>query len=315
MVSTCEMRACQFNQIDGDCVHTPDWHHCTANCATTASPTAEPTKSPTEEPTKSPTDEPTVSPTDEPTDEPTPSPSIGQCPEHGIASIGDRCNHFEAQCKYDFVECCGNRYANTICHCEHGTFQCMQTDRCMQPCPVTPHPTVDGGGGWGSPKTPQPTSGKPQRTPRPIVTRTPRPTANQVKTPRPSKAKPSKTPRPIQVKTPRPIKEKPSRTPRPVQEKTPRPTKAKAPRPSKPQKTPRPTATYLATTPEPTEDQSGWGAAMPSKDILENEHAEMIAVDINGSTDSFSGYSSQTEIVGLFSIVTVFAICGYSMMC
>lgn len=174
----------------------------------------------------------------------------------------------------------------------------------------------------GNPKTPEPTE-KPKRTPRPIVVRTPRPTANRVKTPRPIK---EKTPRPVRVKTPRPIKEKtprpvvartprptkPAKTPRPIKEKTPRPTKG--PKPARPTKTPRPTVTYIAPTPQPTAG-SGWGEPMPSKDILENEHAEMMAVDMNGSTVAFSGYSSQTEIIGLLSVATVFAIFGYSMMC
>jgi len=295
MMNTCEMNHCQFDSVGGNCVSGPDWHHCTAKCAITASPTAEPT--------------------DDPTPEPTPSPSIGECPENGMDSNGDSCNGFEAVCKYDFVECCGHRGPNTICQCEHGTFQCIQSDRCMKPCP-TPEPTVDNGGGWGNPKTPQPT--KPQRTPRPIVVRTPRPIKE--KTPRPIK---ERTPRPIvvrtprptanKVKTPRPIKEK---TPRPIKEKTPRPTKepkTKRPRPTKkPKKTPRPTAVYI--TPEPTVG-NGWGEQAPSKDILKNERVEMIAVDVNGSTETYSGYSSQTEIVGLLSVATVFAICGYSMMC
>merc|ERR1712083_916757 len=89
MIETCELNKCQYDSVDGDCVSGPDWHDCTAKCATTASPTAEPTKSPTLEPT--------------------PSPSIGECPENGMDSIGDTCNGFEGQCKYDFVECCGER--------------------------------------------------------------------------------------------------------------------------------------------------------------------------------------------------------------
>merc|ERR1712154_618762 len=126
MIETCELNKCQYDSVDGDCLSGPAWHHCTAKCATTASPTAEPTKAPTSEPTKAPTDEPTKSPTSEPTpsptaeptkaptseptksptSEPTPSPSIGECPENGMDSIGDSCNGFEGQCKYDFVECC-----------------------------------------------------------------------------------------------------------------------------------------------------------------------------------------------------------------
>merc|ERR1712083_625114 len=205
--------------------------------------------------------------------------------------------------------------------CEDGSFECMIVDRCMgdHPCP-TPQPT-EGNSGWGNPK-PEPS--KPSRTPRPTpskTSKTPRPTRG-AKTPRPIR---EKTPRPIKEKTPRPTKAKPVKTPRPTANKvkTARPTKAKpvkTPRPTtqKTSKTPRPTkdrSTYLQPTPKPTVG-SGWGAEQPSKDILENENAEMIAVDLSGSTaETFSGYSSQTEIVGLLSIATVFAICGYSMMC
>merc|ERR1712154_681477 len=180
---------------------------------------------------------------------------------------------------------------------------------------------TEGNGGWGNPK-PEPS--KPSRTPRPTPSKpskTPRPTRG-AKTPRPIR---EKTPRPIKEKTPRPTKAKPVKTPRPTKAKpqrTPRPTpnKVKTARPTKgkPVKTPRPTkdrSTYLQPTPKPTVG-SGWGAEQPSKDILKNENAEMMAVDLNGSTaETFSGYSSQTEIVGLLSIATVFAICGYSMMC
>merc|ERR1712087_90545 len=152
--------------------------------------------------------------------------------------------------------------------------------------------------------------GKQPRTPRPKPSKEPRPTRG-AKTPRPIK---EKTPRPTKakpVKTPRPTKAKPQRTPRPTPNKvkTTRPTKGK------PVRTPKPTQVYLQPTPKPTVG-SGWGAEQPSKDILENENAEMMAVDLNGSTaETFSGYSSQTEIVGLLSIATVVAICGYSMMC
>merc|ERR1712083_974917 len=172
--------------------------------------------------------------------------------------------------------------------CEDGSFECMIVDRCMgdHPCP-TPQPT-EGNSGWGNPKpepskpsrTPRPTPSKPSKTPRPTWgEKTPRPIKE--KTPRPTKAKP--------VKTPRPTKAKPQRTPRPTPNKvkTARPTKGK------PVRTPKPTQVYLQPTPKPTVG-SGWGAEQPSKDILENENAEM---------------------VGLLSIATVVAICGYSMMC
>merc|ERR1719229_891201 len=143
LLERCEMNGCQYDSPDGNCVSGPGWHHCTAKCATTASPTAEPTDEPTSEPTPAPTPEPTAEPTDEPTGEPTPSPSIGECPENGMDFNGDSCNGFEAVCKYDFVECCGNRGPNTICQCENGTFQCVQHDRCINTC----EPTVDNGGG------------------------------------------------------------------------------------------------------------------------------------------------------------------------
>merc|ERR1711997_1432781 len=98
-------------------------------------------------------------------------------------------------------------------------------------------------------KTPRPTSdetGKPTnppRTPKPTKLITSRPT--KVITPRPTKA--DNTPRPTAWTAPK--------SPRPTREITPRPTNVV---------TPRPTATYLVTTPEPTEDQSsGWGTGQP----------------------------------------------------
>merc|ERR1712154_349207 len=153
--------------------------------------------------------------------------------------------------------------------------------------------------------------GKPVKTPRPTkgkTVKTPRPTAwSPPKTPRPTKAKPVKTPRPTAakpVKTPRPTKAKPVKTPKP----TDRPTKDKStwvtPEPSRTYMTPEPTE-------KPTEDQSGWGEPQPS---IGNE--EMIAVDMNGMTETtLTGYSAQTEIVGLLSVATVLAIVGYSALC
>merc|ERR1712190_381620 len=208
---------------------------------------------------------------------------------------------------------------------------------------LTPEPTkkpTEDQSGWGEPKptdeptkpiktprptkgkpvkTPRPTKGKPVKTPRPTELKTPRPTkAKPVKTPRPTPQKTEKTPRPTKgklVKTPRPTAAKPVKTPRPV--KTPKPTD----RPTKDKSTyitPEPSRTYM--TPEPTEkptekpteeDQSGWGMPQPSSD---NE--EMIAVDMNGMTETtLTGYSAQTEIVGLLSVATVLAIVGYSALC
>merc|ERR1712113_737045 len=148
----------------------------------------------------------------------------------------------------------------------------------------------------GELKTPRPTPAKPVKTPRPTPQKS-------VKTPRPTKGKP--------VKTPRPTAAKPVKTPRPA--KTPKPTD----RPTKDKSTyitPEPSRTYM--TPKPTEkpteeDQSGWGMPQPSRD---NE--EMIAVDMNGMTEkTLTGYSAQTEIVGLLSAATVLAIVGYSALC
>merc|ERR1712228_732013 len=129
----------------------------------TDAPTPEPTKSPI---TKRPTDEPTTSnpttsnpttsnpttsrpttsnpttanpTTSEPTKRPT-DKHHSECPVAGIQSIGDHCS-FEGRCEYDFVECCGERGASTVCTCEDGTVVCMAIDRCMAPCP-TPRPTT-----------------------------------------------------------------------------------------------------------------------------------------------------------------------------
>merc|ERR1712173_311106 len=126
---------------------------------------------------------------------------------------------------------------------------------------------------------------------------------------RPTPAKSEKTPRPTKgkpVKTSRPTAAKPVKTPRPV--KTPKPTD----RPTKDKSTyitPEPSRTYMTPEPteKPTEDQSGWG-------VTKNE--EMIAVDMNGVTETtLTGYSAQTEIVGLLSVVIVLIICFHSFCC
>merc|ERR1712130_628373 len=99
---------------------------------TTADPTHRPT---TPEPT---TSNPTTSnPTRRPTQRPT--VSHADCPDGGMDAIGQHCS-FDVRCEYDFVECCGERGASTICSCEDQTVQCMAVDRCMAPCP-TPRPT------------------------------------------------------------------------------------------------------------------------------------------------------------------------------
>merc|ERR1712129_193808 len=78
----------------------------------------------------------------------------------------------------------------------------------------------------------------------------------------------------------------------------------KTPRPTKAEKTPKPTK-------KPTEDQSGWGMPVPSG--MEDEK-EMIAA-VNMTPTTLSGYSAQTEIVGLISVATVLAIVAYSALC
>merc|ERR1712228_247524 len=178
----------------------------------------------------------------------------------------------------------------------------------------TPQPTQDQNG-WGNPKpSKEPKTPRPSmvRTPRPIKEKTARPTKGE-KTARPTvwrTERPAKTPRPIKEKTPRPAK--PVKTPRPSMTRTPRPTpnKEKTSRPTQkretrpPKKTERPTSTYLRETttylraePKPSHAQS-----------------EMIAVEMNGSyAQTMTGYSAQTEIIGLLSVATVLALCGYSL--
>merc|ERR1712204_156195 len=107
--------------------------------------------------------------------------------------------------------------------------------------------------------------------------------------------------------------------------KTPKPTKApktkapktKKPKPTKAPKPTRDTSTYL--TPEPTVG-SGWGAPNPSmrggKKHSNDRSEQVLAVDVNGEMETtFSGYSMQTEIVGIVSIAMVLLIVGYSVMC
>merc|ERR1712032_861428 len=134
-----------------------------------------------------------------------------------------------------------------------------------------------------------------------------RPTSGTYLTPEPTK---TKAPKP--TKAPRTKKPKPTKAP-----KTPKPTKApktKAPKPTKAPKTKKPKKT-----PEPTVG-SGWGVPNPSmrggKKHNDDRSEQVLAVDVNGEMETtFSGYSMQTEIVGMVSIAMVLLIVGYSMMC
>merc|ERR1719361_276900 len=138
---------------------------------------------------------------------------------------------------------------------------------------------------------------EPCSTPHPTKPQTVDPTSTPHPTMKPTKKKNSggtyltkapKTPRPTTWKAPKPSKQPRTKAPKPT--KGPKPTKAPKPKKSRGPKGP------------------------PGDEEMEN--AEMMAVDLSGSTaETLSGYSSQTEIVGLLSIATVFAICGYSIMC
>jgi len=125
--------------------------------------------------------------------------------------------------------------------------------------------------------------------------------APKTKAPKPTKAPKTKKPKPTKApKTPKPTKAPKTKAP-----------KTKAPKPTKaPKKTKKPTrdkTTYL--TPEPTV-ASGWGAPNPSK------REEILAVDINGLTEtSLTGYSMQTEIVGMVALAMVLLMVAYSVMC
>merc|ERR1712157_134677 len=128
--------------------------------------------------------------------------------------------------------------------------------------------------------------------------------AKPVKTPRPTKAPRTKAPRPV-------------RTPRPKPVKTPRPTKeprTKAPRPTRPVKTPSPT--HGGDYGPGDEGNGGYGSKKDKNTMAPLDNQEMIAVDMNGvSETTFTGFSAQTEIVGLSSVVTMLVLFGCTMVC
>merc|ERR1712228_1042494 len=161
-------------------------------------------------------------------------------------------------------------------------------DRCMGPCPTvdptkqkTPQPTQDQNG-WGNPKP-----------------------SKQPKNPRPTKAKRTKAPKtPKPAKTPRPTKYKAPKTSRPTSKRDTRP----------PKKTERPTSTYLRETTTYLRGEPETTTYLRSEPKPSRDQSEMIAVEMNGSyAQTMTGYSAQTEIIGLLSIATVLAICGYSL--
>merc|ERR1712217_820571 len=110
-------------------------------------------------------------------------------------------------------------------------------------------------------------------------------------------------------KTPRPTKAKPVKTPRPT--KAPR---TKAPRPTKPIKTPSPT--HGGDYGPGDEGNGGYDKKKDKNTMAPLDKQEMIAVDMNGvSETTFTGYSAQTEIVGLSSVVTMLVLFGCTMVC
>merc|ERR1711971_1551705 len=124
-----------------------------------------------------------------------------------------------------------------------------------------------------------------------------------------------KTKRPTVAKTDRPTKGP----------KTPRPTAVK---PTKAPKTSRPTTPPRSKAPKPTRyvdpghggdygpgdegNDSGYGR---NRNTMQGE--EFMAVDMNGvvSENTLTGYSAQTEMIGLSSVVTVLLLFGCTMMC
>merc|ERR1712129_315481 len=137
----------------------------------------------------------------------------------------------------------------------------------------------------------------------------------------------TKAPRPTKgPKTPRPTAAKPVKTDRPTKgPKTPRPTAVK---PTKAPKTSRPTTPPRTKAPKPTKyvDPGHGGDYGPgdegsdcdygrNKNTMQGE--EMMAVNLNGvvSETTLSGYSAQTEMIGLSSVVTVLLLFGCTMMC
>merc|ERR1712150_346397 len=104
------------------------------------------------------------------------------------------------------------------------------------------------------------------------------------------------------------------RTPRPTpnKEKTSRPTQQRETRP--PKKTERPTSTYLRETTTYLRGEPETTTYLRAEPKPSREQSEMIAVQMNGSyAQTMTGYSAQTEIIGLLSVATVLALCGYSL--
>merc|ERR1712154_200272 len=110
-------------------------------------------------------------------------------------------------------------------------------------------------------------------------------------------------------KAPRPV-----RTSRPKPVKTPRPTKAPRTKAPKPVKTPSPT--HGGDYGPGDEGNGGYDKKKDKNTMAPLDNQEMIAVDMNGvSETTFTGYSAQTEIVGLSSGVTMLVLFGCTMVC
>merc|ERR1712019_203993 len=158
--------------------------------------------------------------------------------------------------------------------------------------PTTHRPTTV------APTTASPTTAKPTKRPT-----TAEPTKRHTgwgafKPTKPTAAKPTRP-----IKTPRPTKAPRTKAPRPV--RTPRP---------KPVKTPSPT--HGGDYGPGDEGNGGYDKKKDKNTMAPLDNQEMIAVDMNGvSETTFTGYSAQTEIVGLSSVVTILVLFGCTMVC
>merc|ERR1711971_490179 len=267
----------------------------------TDAPTPEPTRSPvTNRPTHKPTNRPTTAtptrrpttaePTMKPTDEPTTAEPTRR-PTHRPTTSGPTLKPTQRPTTADPTKRPTDRITvdPTAAQTDKPTRRPTSATY-LTPEPTTANPTerpTEDQSGWG---TPMPTKKAPK-------TKAPKPT----KAPKTKKPKPTKAPK---TKAPKPTKAPKTKAP-----KTSKPTKA----PKKTKKPTRDKSTYL--TPEPTV-ASGWGAPNPSMRGDNNKREEILAVDVNGVTEtSLTGYSMQTEIAGIISIGLVLLIVAYSMLC
>merc|ERR1712130_140376 len=165
------------------------------------------------------------------------------------------------------------------------------------------------------PTTARPTTAKPTVSD-PTTSPTPEPSHHPT-TAEPTH-RPSRNPTTSDPTTSNPTTSEPTRRPttadptkRPT---TPEPTKAPRTKAPKPVKTPSPT--HGGDYGPGDEGNGGYGSKKDKNTMQPLDNQEMMAVDMNGVTETtFTGYSAQAEIVGLSSVVTMLVLFGCTMIC